>query len=226
MPLKPGKHKFSLLLAALILLVMCYPSAEGHYLEAAIVFALGFFTLIGGLWSVADRRRTLVIGILLGVPCLLFGSTTLIQDHLFTFHPVSSLFTIAFYIYINVHLINAVLRAPRVTSDIIAGAIAVYLLLGITWAGFYSAVDSFIPGSFDVTEPLDPNTALKRPDFIYFSFITISTLGYGDIIPVKPLARSVAFLEAMTGVIYIAVFVGRIVSLHTPMERSAPRHPE
>lgn len=209
--------KFSLMLVALIALVVFYPSADGHPFETLILLMLGAFTLIGGLWAVADRRSTLIVGVALGIPCFLFNSTPVLGHH--SFHALSGLFSVSFYLYITVHLINNVLRAPRVTTDIIAGSIAIYLLLGITWAVFYTAIDSFLPGSFTATAPLGnkESSAFAHADFIYFSFCTISTLGYGDIVPVRPLARSFAFLEAMTGVIYIAVFVGRIVSLHKPL---------
>ncbi|WOO41972.1 potassium channel family protein [Rubellicoccus peritrichatus] len=213
-------RKFLWLLIAQITLLFIYPLVEDHHLESWIVMALGLFVLLAALWSVADNKRTLLIGALTGIPAVALNWSPLWGND--PLRIIALIFGLSFYLYINYHLIKSVLQAPKVTADIIAGSIAVYLLLGITWAAIYTGIDSLIPGSFNVSNPLDPKADLTRPDFLYFSFITLSTLGYGDIVPIKPLARSFAFMEAMVGVIYVAVFVGRIVALHKPME-STPK---
>lgn len=205
---------------ALITLLFVYPLVEGHNLESWIVIALGLFVLLAALWSIADNKKILLIGVLIGIPSVILNWTPLWGHSALQLSALG--FALGFYIYINYHLITSVLRAPKVTSDIIAGSIAVYLLIGITWATIYGGVDSIVPDSFNVTDPLDPKADLTRPDFLYFSFVTLSTLGYGDIVPIKPLARSFAFMEGMVGVIYVAVFVGRIVARHSPME-STPK---
>lgn len=213
-----SQSKFLWLLIALVTLLFIYPLVENHHLESWIVMALGLFVLLAALWSVADNKRTLLIGALVGVPTVAFNWSPLWGNT--TLRIVALTFGLCFYIYINYHLIKSVLRAPKVTGDIVAGSIAVYLLLGITWAAFYTGVDYLVPNSFNVIDPLNPKDDLTRPDFLYFSFTTLSTLGYGDILPIKPVARTFAYMEAMVGVVYVAVFVGRIVALHRPMEQT------
>ncbi len=100
-------------------------------------------------------------------------------------------------------------RAGPVTTHRIQGGIAAYLLLGVVWAEAYGLVASVYPGAFSGT--LGDTVGQRR--WIYFSFVTLCTVGYGDIVPVHPAARSLAMLEAVTGPLYIAILLARLVSL-------------
>lgn len=99
-----------------------------------------------------------------------------------------------------------VFRAGTVTFRRVLGAVAAYLLLGLTWAAAYDLVLLRVPDSFRGLEG-DPQRLL------YFSFVTLTTVGYGDIVPVHPTARSLAMLEALVGQLYPAVLLARVVSL-------------
>jgi voltage-gated potassium channel len=105
-------------------------------------------------------------------------------------------------------LLVLVFRATEVTTDTILGAIAVYLLMGVAWAPIYSLIEILQPGSFGpkVVEG-------EEGSFFYFSYVTLSTLGYGDISPRTAPARAFATLEAIAGQFYLAVLVARLVSL-------------
>jgi hypothetical protein len=100
-------------------------------------------------------------------------------------------------------------RAGPVTGHRIQGGIAGYLLLGLVWAQAYALVEILHPGSFSGAI----NAAAGHRSFAYFSFVTLTTVGYGDILPVHPAARSLAMLEAVTGPLYIAILLARLVSL-------------
>ncbi|HTC91871.1 MAG TPA: ion channel [Terriglobales bacterium] len=86
-------------------------------------------------------------------------------------------------------------------------AVNIYLLLGLLWAAIYLAIDAFAPGSIQMRDPGDRQTEL-----LYFSLVTLSTIGYGDIVPLSGTARIVAALEGVTGVLYIAITVALLVS--------------
>jgi hypothetical protein len=102
-----------------------------------------------------------------------------------------------------------VFRAGAVNRHRILGAIAVYLLLGLAWAEAYSAVALVVPGAFNPV-----GSQLADPQrWLYYSFVTLTTVGYGDITPVGPLARSLAILEALTGQLYPAILLARLVAL-------------
>jgi hypothetical protein len=105
-------------------------------------------------------------------------------------------------------ILRLVLRQGPVTRRRIQGAIAAYVLLGLTWSYAYTLVALCRPGAFSGVDGGDAPAPL-----IYFSFVTLTTLGYGDITPIHPVARSLAILEALTGQIYPAILLARLVAL-------------
>ncbi|MEE9592831.1 MAG: ion channel [Thermoplasmata archaeon] len=113
-------------------------------------------------------------------------------------------------------VVGTVLRAPHVTTEVLSGGIAVYLLIGILWALTFSAVGLFAPGSFDASVLLDGSIA--NPEgfslVVYYSFVTMTTLGYGDILPVTRLTRTLAIALAVLGQLYLVVLIARLVALH------------
>jgi hypothetical protein len=103
-----------------------------------------------------------------------------------------------------------------VTFHRIQGAVAGYLLLGMIWAYAYSLVALLRPDAF--SGPVSPSDGPRA--FYYFSFVTLTTLGYGDVLPVHPAARSLAAFEAVTGPLYLAILITRLVSLAVAPRRS------
>jgi len=105
-------------------------------------------------------------------------------------------------------LLMQIFRSGRVTHVRIQGAIAVYLLFGVAWAHAYHVVNLLHPASFS------PAAEMSSPaDWIYFSFITLTTVGYGDITPASTLARAMAIAEALLGQLYLAIMVARLVAM-------------
>jgi hypothetical protein len=124
--------------------------------------------------------------------------------------------SIVFYVYTILVILDYVLRTDEVTGDEIYGAVSVYILIGFVWGMAYALLDLVQPGSFHTL-----GGSLRPADYIYFSFITLMTVGYGDMFPIGPVARSLAIVESMVGVIFIAVLIGRLVGLHA----GRPRRP-
>jgi hypothetical protein len=106
-------------------------------------------------------------------------------------------------------LLVQVFRTGPVTHLRIQGAIAVYLLFGIGWAHAYHIANALVPGSFNYSS----GELATVQDWAYYSFVTLTTLGYGDIIPVRPIARNLAITEALTGQLYLAVMLARLVAM-------------
>jgi hypothetical protein len=100
-------------------------------------------------------------------------------------------------------------RSGAVTFARIQGAVAAYLLLGVIWANAYFLVELFHPGSF--SGPVSAESGARG--WMYFSFVTLTTVGYGDVLPIQPVARSLAILEAVIGPLYLAILLARLVSL-------------
>jgi hypothetical protein len=108
-----------------------------------------------------------------------------------------------------VAVLGQTFRQGPVTFQRIQGGIAAYLLLGVIWAEAFGLVELLRPGAFS-----GPADVIRGPrGWVYFSFTTLTTVGYGDVVPVHPAARSLAMLEAVTGPLYIAILLARLVSL-------------
>jgi hypothetical protein len=139
---------------------------------------------------------------------------------------LSTVLLIHFYALTATIILLFILRSPRVHEDIIYGAISVYLLIGGAWSSIYSLLETAHPGSFSVVAAQSVGKAMNWADFLYFSFATLTTLGYGDIVPVTSQARSLAVVEAVIGVMYLAVIISRLVGLFiahsTQRESSSP----
>jgi voltage-gated potassium channel Kch len=112
-------------------------------------------------------------------------------------------------------LLSHILKSKKVDSEIIYGAICAYLLIGFMWGGIYLLIEVLNPGSFYIDAAHNIDNKTTYADFLYFSFVTVATLGYGDISPVTPLARNVSIMEGIIGVFYLAILVARLVGLYT-----------
>ena len=117
--------------------------------------------------------------------------------------PLSALLLLAIAVGINVF------ASGRVISDRLFGAVVVYLLLGLIWGVMYAVIGTHSPDAFAG----HPGASVGLADWMYFSFVTLTTVGYGDITPVTTGARSLAMLEALVGQLYPAVIIARLVSL-------------
>jgi hypothetical protein len=107
-------------------------------------------------------------------------------------------------------IIFRVFGPGSINAHRIMGAVAAYLIAGLIFSDLYQVVDLFSRGSLALLgQPMPPT----KEHFIYFSFVTLSTVGYGDIVPLHPVSRSLATLEALIGQLYPTIFIGRLLSL-------------
>ena len=107
-------------------------------------------------------------------------------------------------------ILNHILIEQEVTSDTVLGGACAFVLLGFLWGYAYFILNTLEPDSLKGNTPFD-----KEPsDYVYFSFITLTSTGYGDILPISEKARGLAILEAITGQLYLAIMISRLVSLH------------
>lgn len=202
--------QFHYLLASLVLLLVIYPYVEAGPNGPAALKVLSSIILITGVYAVSYRRRQVVIAVLLAVPAFVLGWLDIATGSA-ALGSAESVFTLLFYAFTALIVLSRVLTTRRITTNTIYGAVAVYLLMGLTWATAYSLVESINPGSFSADVMHNPDGTFTFPELIYFSFVTLATLGYGDITPITDQARSLALLEAVSGTIYIAVLVARLV---------------
>lgn len=178
-----------------------------------------FFTMLLLSGVVAfSRRRALAIAIsTLGLAVLVLrwtsygerGSTLAVWDDALSMLLLAILTGL---------VLEHVFREGPITGDRIRGAVAAYLLLGLVWVFAYKLVDRASPGALS-TGPVAPDTYQSAQSLAYFSFVTLTTVGYGDIIPVHPAARMLAIAEALVGQLYPAILIGRLVSLQIATRR-------
>jgi hypothetical protein len=203
------------LLLSLLLLLFAYPYGKVHPL---LVLCLNGLTLIAGIYAVGTIRRhvftAFVISILQVLCAAVYLKTGSILSDL-----VAAFFITIFYLYVLVVVLAYVVKGAEVTRDEILGAVSIYLLIGFTWASFYHMVFSLQPEAFAVNDAFVTIAGRSQPDFVYFSFITLLTVGYGDVRPVSGIARSLAMLEGVVGVLYIGVFISRLLSLYKLQEK-------
>jgi hypothetical protein len=202
------------LLVALVVLLISAPfveELEGGHLILSVLFSL---VLLAAVFAVADRKRTLAIALVLAVPAITARWINHFRPDLV--HPavflVCALLLLAFVIG---HLLHFVLRAPVVTVEVLCASIAAYLMLGLMWTVAYWLVDQVTPGGAFSFNSNRGAQSMNGFTGFYFSFITLSTVGYGDITPVSQAARWLAAMEAMTGLLYVAVLIARLVSLYS-----------
>ena len=209
------------LMVSLLALLVLHPFFPAGPVGTTLLLVLNSATLIAGVYAVSDTRRHLVISLAIGIPWFVSAWSNLILGA-GTLTVLTLVLTIVFYAFALLRVLAYVLRTSPVTRDKIHGAVSVYLLMGVVWASCYSLVHTLQPGAFFVDELHSPDGVLAFADFVYFSFVTLTTLGYGEITPVSPQARSLAMMEAVSGVLYIAVLVARLVGLYRPGDEASP----
>jgi hypothetical protein len=175
--------------------------------------------LLSGIYAASKQTRALVLASLIGIPTLVAHavSIVLIQPYVTMAAQVG---TVLFMALTTTVIFRYILLEPEVTSDVLSGAVCIYLLSGLTWASVYILVDTMQPGSFHVSHSQDTGATMTYSDFLFFSFATLTTLGYGDITPVTTQARSFAIVEALYGVLYSAILIARLVGLYRPVPLS------
>src|SRR5438034_3143531 len=202
------------LLIALALFFMWAPFVEEIEGGELIVSCLFSLVLLAGVVAVADSKRVLVIAIVLAIPAIAgrwmnHFRPDLIPPAVFL---VAGLILIAFVVG---NLLRFVLRAPSVNTEVLCASISAYLMLGLMWTMAYWLVDQLTPGGAFSFNTNTGTRSMNGFTGFYFSFVTLSTVGYGDITPVSKVARMLAAMEAMTGLLYMAILIARLVALYS-----------
>jgi hypothetical protein len=170
-----------------------------------IVFSVMLVSGVAIAWG--RRKLFLLAGFISAVALVVRWLALWKESH--TLQLWSDSWTLAAIVIIAFVLLVQVFRTGPVTHLRIQGAIAVYLLFGIGWAHAYHIANTLLPGSFNYSV----GELSTVQDWAYYSFVTLTTLGYGDITPVAPIARNLAITEALTGQLYLAVMLARLVAM-------------
>jgi hypothetical protein len=222
---REGRYLF--FLVSLLLLFFFYPFFAGLRFAPRLLGILFLAILISGVSSISSSRRAVATATCLAV--LAFGSYVGIQ--LTTgrfFHVLTASSFALFFAFVTVVVLRHILSTKEVTTDTILGAMCAYLLLGMVWAMVFSLIETLAPGSFlhggqSLAASFPEARQPVISSFIYYSFVTLTTLGYGDITPGSSPAAALSSLEAVTGQLYIAILIARLVAQHIASGRNTSR---
>jgi voltage-gated potassium channel len=173
----------------------------------------GLLTLVltAGLLVIQAHRGTLVLATALLVPGVAAKWINYYRPELMP-AAVYLAFGMLFLALVAVQFLRFILRAPRVTGQVLEAGISTYLVFGLLWTMAYMLVGRLIPGAFAFAAP---DQSMNAANALYYSFVTLTTMGYGDILPVSRAARMLAILEATTGVLYMSVLIARLVGMYS-----------
>ncbi|OPY15669.1 MAG: Ion channel [Syntrophus sp. PtaU1.Bin005] len=202
------KARFSYLFFTIILLFLLRPFIAGAVAVTFVTDIFLWFIIISCVWAVYEKRKNQWVVIAIAATVILAD----LFGFLFPSAVTSWASQIAVFFFLGYAVINILFylaRQENVTADMIMAGASEYVLMGLLWASLYSLIETIYPGSFNFAG------AKNRAGFIYFSFVTLTTTGYGDVLPVTEQARSLAILETLIGQLFIAITVARLVSLYT-----------
>ncbi len=205
-------NKYNHLLTSLCFMFILYPFITTIKIRIPLINLFFIFAILPALYASIStkmfRNFTLMVIVCYIIDIFrvydIFGNNSFL--FLFSIIMYAVLLTIAIYA-----LIRKINTQRIITTDVIKGGISIYLLLGILWMIFYSILNRFDPNAIS----LECN---KSTNFLYLSFTTLTTLGYGDILPLTPIAKILTITEALTGQIFLATLVARLVGLKIAME--------
>jgi voltage-gated potassium channel len=204
------KSRFIYIILSIMLVILVSPyirptGKTGHIfttLLAAMIPLTSFYALT------ADRNRAIII-LFLAAPFVIFDGMSMFFANRYLMIVAISFGTIL-YFYIVVLLVNNLLSYRVVTADLIYCAISTYFLIGVMWSGIYMILEGICPGSFSGLS--------ETSDLVYFSFVTLTTVGFGEITPQSIISKRLVIFEAATGCIYLAVIIAMIVGRYMSMQ--------
>ncbi len=213
------------LLCSLILLIATMPFVDGLSEGEVIEPILITIVLICALMAVGGRKKVLMMGFLLLLPAI---ATRWLHHFFPSLIPHMLYFSsgLIFIVFVVANIFKYVLRAQRVNTEVICAGISIYLLMGMIWSIFYRTLGQMNPNAFMFVQAPNADMTMTSFNAFYFSFSTLSSVGYGDITPVSKGARMMAVMETITGIFYVAVMISRLVTLYTPKLAAPAEDPD
>jgi hypothetical protein len=205
-----SKNRFILLLAITLCHFLIVPFFEGTLAVQIISDSVLSIVCLSAIYAIRRNKLLVLVAAILTVPFFIsiwsnyaFGSETLIRAVNFLGILVLALVAVSVLIHI--------FRERRVTIDLICASIVVYLIIGLMWGFAYGLLDSLQPESFSIPEGKLEDSRLL---FLYYSFVSLTTLGYGDVTPMTAPASFLSLIEAVVGQMYVAILVARLVGVN------------
>ncbi len=201
------QSKYLVLLLAILAMLLGMPVMDDLAISRTIIGASFLFITIGILYGLKDSRHILILS-LIGLLVVGFNIAEIETNKM---NILSKVFSILFFSYVIVLFCKDIYSSKQKNNDILLGSICVYLLIGICFAWLYMILQMINLDSIIHQASTIPIS--KRIDFFYFSFITMATVGYGDIVAQSGFAKSIAITQSIVGLFYMTLMVARLVSI-------------
>lgn len=219
-------HKFGILLLTVLAAAVLYPMTEGEYFGRVLFETFAGLMILAAIFALSRGRFAFALALLVGLPALVALVVALVAREIgFTntvFTAVQMLTGFAFALYAAGWILGEVLQSRHITVDRILGGLSVYLLIGIGWAMLYAFCTLVDPGALSLAgEPVVLAQDRQFSVFVYYSFVTLSTLGYGDILPTTAAVRTLAWVEAVLGQVFLAVFIAKLIALNVAAQHES-----
>jgi hypothetical protein len=211
---KPYRNIFVALMVVILIDALA-PNyiARGQFADLAFAALL-----VAALVETVRSRHNAIAALILGLPAVLRRVVAAFTNDSPGLNTTIAAITVSFMGFLIWNLLHDLARKDRPTSERIFGALCAYVFIGLLFAVFYAHMEYRQPGSFATSQPVFAEDVQQEsnlfPLFTYFSFVTLTTLGYGDISPVAEHARTLAWFEALLGQLYLAVMVAGFVAVH------------
>jgi len=205
-----SEARFFVLLILILLMLVLAPFLD-EFVHTRIlrdIFLTVIFIFI--IYSIRLKRSQATIALFLVLPLIIATWTTYFVE-IRTVSLLSRIFGVLFFAYAVVGILRIIAKSEKVTRETIFAAVVAYLLIALMWAFLYMILERVSPGSFSFPEAGSWGQPMR---FEYLSFVTITTLGFGDITPVTDKASALVMIEAVVGQIYLVVLVAWLVGMH------------
>jgi voltage-gated potassium channel len=209
---EPRSHLY--LLISLLVIFVISPFVAPYYYGPTILNVIAAIVLLSATYAVSRRRSFLIFALSMSIFSIAMTFWLAVAPSFWLVIVCHSSLVIVI-VFFATAILSYVLGSGKVTWDKIYGAVCAYLLLGYAWTFAYSVIEAAQPGSFVSIGSNMPTDLVGRVmQLRYFSFVTLASVGYGDVVPRSPAARTLALLEAILGQFYLVALVGRLVGLH------------
>jgi len=208
------------LLPVLLLMILFSPFIQQYRWSGWLLAVFLMLVLLAAVRTVANEARQYRIAVILGVLALVPQFGVLVERNEWLEALRYAAMTLFLFWVCGLLLRDIIVRSKSVSLELILGAVNIYLMVGIGFAFAYGLIEHLQPGSFTGLEQ-QMNASIEVLPFLYFSFVTLTTLGYGDITPLTPFGTTASYIEAMFGQLYLAIMVARLVGLYIAKSANA-----
>ncbi|PCI92847.1 hypothetical protein COB11_06440 [Candidatus Aerophobetes bacterium] len=212
--IEPPKHGFLILLLSFLCLLVVYPLTAGHDSNAYLIRSFFSLLLVVSLYLFTYNRSWFIAAIVLFIPSIIFDWLGLVYPGI-TFNFLAHLFSLLYVALAICGFRCLIFSSLKITTDTVLGTICIYLLIGVFYFQIYSMIDLFSTDAF-----IGTFAANKEEELLYYSYVSLTTLGFGEIVAKSLPAKFISILEAITGQLYIAIVIARIIAVYVKQEKS------